>query len=139
MFALAVERMKILNIYWAALFVSATFFLMYWFAPWAYGTLDPETQSMLSFGGTDSLVSIPEWWYWFHLVIVLVGYGGMFLLRKIFRWWFLGAFVLGLLLSPVYGTSIITGIEVFIIDTSTFLSGFILALAFFSPLKNKFY
>jgi hypothetical protein len=130
--------MKLLHIYWSALVVSAAFSVMYWFAPWAYGTLDSDTQNVLSLGGTGSWVSFPEWWSWVHLTITLAGYLGMFLLRKLFRWWFLATFIIGIALSPANGVSVITGIEVFMIDVSTFLSGFVLALAFFSPLNEQF-
>ena len=131
--------MKITQIYRAALIVSAVFFVMYWCAPWAYGTLGGERQSLLSYNQFGAWFIFPEWFSWVFFIAVLVGYLGMFLFRWLGVWVFLGTLVINLLLSLTAGLSVITAVEVFVIDTSTLLSGFILALVFYSPLKERFY
>jgi len=95
--------------------------------------------SLLSYGGLEAWFKIPEWWLWFHLVATLVGYFGTVFFRKLFLWLLVGSFILGLFLSPAMGASAVTGIEVFFIDVSTVLIGFVFGLAFYSPLKEKFY
>ena len=112
---------------------------MYWFAPWGYGYLAQEKQSLLSYNGYGSLVGESEYFYWGFFLAMVTGYIGMLLFRKLFRLWFVSLIVIGLILSPIFGMSILTGIEAFIFDTSTILSGFVIALAYFTPLKDKFY
>ena len=131
--------MKLVHIYWLSIALSATFFLMYWYAPWLYGYLDPVSQSILSNDNYGAMFNLPEWWFQVYLVLVLFGYAGLLKFRSFFRWWFVVVMVFSLITSPIYGMNVITGIEVFIIDTSTMLNGFIIALAFFSPLKERFY
>ncbi|MCU7852631.1 MAG: hypothetical protein KZQ80_10495 [Candidatus Thiodiazotropha sp. (ex Monitilora ramsayi)] len=131
--------MRVIHSYWVALAISAVFFILYMFAPWAYWTLEPGMQSLLSYGGYGALFEIPEWIFWFQLGIALVSYIGMALFRKSFRLIFVLFIVFSLLLSPIYGASVITGIEVFIIDTSTLLAGFAIALSFYTSLNEKFY
>jgi len=122
-----------------ALGISAVFYVMYMFAPWAYGTLNPEIYILLSYDGRGALIEAPEWLFWGQLIITLIGYAGMALFRRLFRVIFVGLIVINLILSPIYGASVITGIEVFIIDTSTLLSGFAIALSFYTRLNDKFY
>ncbi len=131
--------MKLLHTYWIALAISALFYVMFMFAPWAYGTQSPEMQSLLSYGGYGALFEAPDWIFWAQLIITLIAYAGMALFRKLFRLLFLVIIVVNLMLSPIYGASVITGIEVFIIDTSTLLSGFVIALSFYTRLNDKFY
>ncbi len=131
--------MKLIHSYWLSLAISAIFFVMYMFAPWAYGTLEPEMQTLLSYSGYGALVEAPDWIFWLLLVIALIGYAGMALFRNLFRVIFVAFTVITLLLSPIFGASVITGIEVFIIDTSTLLSGFAIALSYYTRLNDNFY
>lgn len=131
--------MNLIQIYWGALIVSAVFFVMYMFAPWAYSTLEPEMQSLLSYRGYGALIEVPEWVLWLQLIIALIGYAGMAFFRNFFRLVFVASLAVNLILSPIFGASVITGIEVFIIDTSTLLSGFAIALSYFTRLNDKFY
>jgi hypothetical protein len=131
--------MKSIKVYYTALIISAVFFLMYWFAPWGYQYLAQEKQSLLSYHSYGSVIGESEYLYWGFFSAMVIGYVGMLLFRKLFRLWFVSLIVISLILSPLFGMSIITGIEVFIIDTSTILSGFVIALAYFTPLKDKFY
>ena len=108
------------------------------FAPWMYGTLDSETQSLLSYSGWNSMFVVPEWVFWVMLLANLAGYIGMFMYKKFFRLLFSLILVVSILLSPIFGMSIITGIEVFFIDASMLLAGIVLALAYFTPINDKF-
>jgi len=131
--------MKLIRIYHAAIVVSAMLYLMYMFAPWVYQFLNPEIQSLLSYGGAGAYIDFPEWLFWGHLFGNLAGYIGMAFFRKAFRVLFLIVTIGSLLVSPLYGISIITGIEVFLVDASTLLSGLVIALAYFTTLNERFY
>jgi len=131
--------MKLIRIYHSAILVSATFYLMYMFAPWVYQLLNSDIQSLLSYGGVDAYFEFPEWLFWGHLLGNLAGYIGMAFFRKAFRALFLIVTIGGLLVAPLYGISIITGIEVFLVDASTLLSGLVIALAYFTTLNERFY
>lgn len=131
--------MKLLHTYWVALAISAVFYIMFMFAPWSYSLLDPDMQSLLSYGGYGAIFETPEWVFWAQTIITLISYVGMALFRKLYRLLFLVILVVNLILAPIYGASVITGIEVFIIDTSTLLSGFVIGLSFYTRLNEKFY
>lgn len=131
--------MTLLRTYQLSVIASCILFVAYWFAPWLYGYLDSETQGILAWGGHKSAIDLPEWFWNGLLLLIIVSYIGMFLLRKAFRTLFLVVTIALFPLSLIGGMSVITGMEVVIIDISTLLSGFIIALAYFSNLKEKFY
>jgi len=114
-------------------------FVAYWFSPWLYGYLDTETQSILAWGGYKAALNLPEWFWNAYLLITIVSYIGMFLLRKIFRTLFLVVMIFSFPITFIGGIYVMTGIEVILIDLSTLLTGFIIALAYYSNLKKHFY
>lgn len=132
------NNQNLLKIYAGSLAVSCVFYILYWFAPWMYGGFSPEAQGILSYGGFGAWIEIPESLSWALFVLVVISYAGMLFFKKILRMLFLLLKLFTLIVSPIYGMSVITGIEVLISDTSTLLSGFSLALAYFSPLKEHF-
>ena len=119
--------------------LSAALFVAFWFAPWAYGLVNEEHQSLLSYHGSGAFAEFPEWWSWLFFTATMVGYLGILLLRKPFRTWLLAVTVVGLCITPAYGISIITGIEAFMLDASSMLRGAALAMAYFSSIKGHFY
>ena len=131
--------MKIETTFKISIIASCALLLVYWFAPWFYGYLDSETQQILSWGGYKSALSVQNWFWNIFLFFSIISYVGIFLLRKVFRTLFLVIVISSLALSSVSGMSVITGFEVLIIDASTMLNGFIIAIAYFSELKSKFY
>lgn len=131
--------MTSLRIYQISVITACALFVAYWFSPWLYGYLDAESQGILSWGGYKSAIDLPEWLWDCYLLLIIVSYIGMFLLRKAFRTLFLIITIASFPLAMVNGMSVITGMEVVLIDLSTFLDGFIIALAYFSNLKEKFY
>jgi len=131
--------MKLLRIYQASVIISCILYVAYWFSPWLYGYLDSEVQSVLSWGGYKSAFDLPQWFWNIYLTLNIISYIGMFLLRKVFRALFLILIVVSYPLSSIGGMSVMTGLEVILIDISTFLAGFIIALAYYSDIKNEFY
>lgn len=130
--------MKLLVIYQVSLLISACCLLAYWFAPWLYNHLGQDEQVLLSFTGVNAIFDYPQWLYQAVLALSLLGYAGAFLFRKVFFWFLPGVIVFQLLLAPFGGLLVITGLEVLIIDLSTLLAGFAIALALFTPLKDRF-
>ena len=63
----------------------------------------------------------------------------MFLLRKAFRVLFIVLIVVAFAVLPLMGIAVQTGIDIVLTDISTILSGFTIALAYCTDLKNKFY
>lgn len=131
--------MHLLNLYWGSIIVSAAFYVLYWFSPYTHGSLSPDIQGLLSYNGFESWIELPGWLLWSMFIVKMTSYAGIFLFRKLFRLLFLIIFLFGIIILPFTGASVITGLEAFVIDSSTALSGFILAMALFSPLKDKFY
>jgi len=131
--------MTLLKTYKISVVVSGTLFLAYWFSPWLYGYLDSETQGILAWGGHKAALNMPEWFWNIFLFAIVASYIGMFLFRKAFRTIFLVVTIISFPITFIGGMSVITGIEVVLIDLSTLLTGFILALAYYSNLKERFY
>lgn len=132
------NNINIITVYLSSVIAGCAFYVMYWFAPWAYGLFPGETQSILSYSSFDAWFEIPEWFSWGLFLTMLISYAGMFLFVKMFRTIFLVLNVVVILSSPVYGVSILTGLEVILVDASTLLSGVILGIAYFSPVSERF-
>ena len=130
--------MKLIQIYWMALTISGLCYLAFWFAPYTYSSYSPELQTLLAYSGLGAWYKLPAWFDWSYFILTLIAYVGMMSFRKIFLWLFVLTFVLSIVMEAATGATIITGMETFIIDTSTALASFVIGLAFFSPLKDRF-
>ena len=131
--------MTLRRIYYLTLVISAGLYLLYWFSPWAYGYLDRELQSLLSYGGHGALFVLPDGFLWLLLLATVLGYLGMALFRNSFRVLFIAVLLVELLISVIGGASVITGPEVFFVDVSNFMAGFAVALSYFTELNERFY
>ena len=131
--------MNLLKTYQASLIISCLLYVSFWFAPWLYGYLDAESQQILSFGGSKSSINLPDWFWNIYLTLTIISYIGMYLFRKAFRILFVSILVVSIPFETLFGMVVITGIEAAVIDISNILSGFIIALAYFTKLKSKFY
>ena len=131
--------MTLRRIYYVTLAISMGFHLLYWFAPWGYGYLDGETQSLLSYGGQGALLIFPEAFWWILLLATMLGYLGMALFRNSFRILFLATLFGAVLISVIGGTNVITGPEAFFVDVSIFMAGFAVALSYYTELNNEFH
>ncbi|HEY9199861.1 MAG TPA: hypothetical protein VIR60_10880 [Gammaproteobacteria bacterium] len=131
--------MTLRKIYYLTLGISAGLYLLYWFAPWTYGYLDEEQQSLLSYGGHGALLVLPDGLWWLLLLATLLGYLGMALFRNSFRILFLAVLCVSVLISVIGGASVVTGPEAFFVDVSNFMAGFAVALSYYTELNEKFY
>lgn len=131
--------MKLITVYKTAITLSGFFFLLYWFAPWGYSVFSLESQNLLSYSGYNAVIAIPEAITWILFIGHITSYIGMLLLRKHFRLLFLLMTIISILQGPLNGISIISPIEVLLIDISTILRGFALALAYYSRVTDYFH
>ncbi len=131
--------MNLLRIYHISLIASCVLYLAYWFAPWLYGYLDTESQQILALEGSKATLTLPVVFWDFYLFFTLVSYVGMFLLRKAFRTLFIVLLVGIFPVQSLMGIGVTTGIESVIVEISTLLTGVVIALAYFTELKDKFY
>ncbi|MCG7974693.1 MAG: hypothetical protein JAZ16_06500 [Candidatus Thiodiazotropha taylori] len=132
--------MDTLKTYRILTLTSAALFTAFWFSPWAYHLLQNEQiSSLLTYHGHGAMFSSPNWWSWAYFAATMIGYAGLLLLRRSYRTFFLLFTIFGAVTSPVYGISIITGIEVFMLDASHILRGVVLGMAYFSTLDGRFY
>ncbi len=114
-------------------------YLTSWFFAWSYGWLPQDQQSLLSYHGLGSWLTVPEAVWWGYFALTLVGYAGMLLYRRTFRVLFVVLIFVGLVTAPMLGVSVVTGVEVFLIDASTLLQGVAVGRSFFSPVSERFY
>ena len=131
--------MNLLKTYQASLIISCVLYVSFWFAPWLYGFLDAESQQILSYGGVKSSIYFPDWIWNIYLTLTIFSYVGMFLLRKAFRTLFVLILVVSIPFDTLTGMSVMTGIESAAMTVSNLLSGVVIALAYFTELRNKFY
>jgi len=131
--------MNLLKTYQASLIISCLLFVSFWFAPWLYGYLDAESQQILSYGGIKASIYLPNWVFNIYLILTIISYIGMYLFRKAFRLLFVSILVLSIPLETLFGMVVMTGIEAAMLDISNILSGIVIALAYFTELKSKFY
>ena len=131
--------MKLLKIYQISLIASCLLYLGYWFAPWLYGYLDSESQGILSYGGIKASFYLPDWFWELFLVLNLISYLGMFLFRKVFRALFVALLVISYPLGSLSGMVVMTGIEGVITNIQALMDGVVIAMAYLTELKKKFY
>ncbi len=131
--------MNLLKTYQASLIISCLLFVSFWFAPWLYGYLDAESQQILSYGGIKASIYLPDWFFNIYLILTIISYIGMYLFRKAFRLLFVLILAVSIPLETLFGMVVMTGIEATMLDISNILSGIVIALAYFTELKSKFY
>ncbi len=111
----------------------------YWFLPYTYGYLRADVGEVLSYAGYGAIYSGSEVVDLLMFVVWMVGAFGMFFHRKIARNLFLFSIVASLGMAPLYGMFVETSGGVVLIDMAHIAFGMALALAYFSPVKDKFY
>jgi len=111
----------------------------YWFFPYLYGYFDSDQQSLLSYSGAWSIYIFPNWFYWILFLAWMVGALGMILMRKIGRLIFLFSVIILIPLSILGGFVVLSPPEVLLGYMTTILEVFALSLAYFSPLREKFW
>ncbi len=131
--------MNLLKTYQASLIISCLLYVSFWFSPWLYGYLDAESQQILSYGGIKASIYLPDWFFNIYLALTIISYIGMYLFRKAFRLLFVLVLVVSIPLGTLFGMVVMTGIEAAMLDISNILSGIVIALAYFTELKSKFY
>lgn len=126
------------NIYRISIVIGGLLYVAFWFAPAVYGIFPEDTRNLLAYHGYGALIQLPMWAWWLYLGITISAYIGMFFLRKVFRALFVLVIAAGLAMEPALGVNITPGATLFMVDLSTFLQGFVLAIAYLTPLNNEF-
>lgn len=131
--------MEIKNLYRLLIIVGALAYAIYWFMPYSYGYLDSETGSLLAYGGYGAIYQGNEMLDRVIFGAWMISAFGMFLFRKMARTVFLILIVVTTPASVLYGVSVETAGGALMLDIANIADGMVLALAFFSPVKDEFY
>jgi hypothetical protein len=131
--------MQLTKIFRIALVVGAVAYAAYWFLPYSYGYLDSATGSLLSYSGYGAIYSGNEFIDVAIFVVWLISAFGMFFYRKVARSIFLFLVVANTVAVPLYGLSVETAGGAMMLDVAHIADGMVLALAYFSPVKDEFY
>ena len=131
--------MNILAIYRFSLVSVVLTYSAYWFFPFMYGYFEDAQQEFLSYGGSWSIYYFPTWFYWSLYILWLIGALGMLLMRKLGRLIFLCTVIILMPISILTGFVVQSPPEVFLGYVTTSLEAFVLTLAFFSPIREKFW
>ena len=131
--------MKLETVYRAAIISGALAYILFWFMPYTYGYFDGEIQAILSYTGYASIISFNETTGWLLFFMFLACSFGMFFYRKIFRTAFLMLIIFTTTLIPLLGLAVMTSVDTLFINITNIMDGVALAMAYFSPIKDKFY
>ncbi len=129
--------LSINNIFRITIVVGAITYVAYWLLPYSYGYLDSETGILLSYGGYGAIYSGNEILDVAILVMSVVSSLGMFFYWKVARYIFL-LLIATVVAVPLYGLSIQTAGGAMLLDVVHITDGMALALAYFSPVKDRF-
>ena len=122
-----------------AVVAGALTYVAYWFLPYTYSYLDSFTGSLLSYAGHDAIFVGSELFHNAIFTAWLAVAVGLILFRKIARTALFILVVATTALSPLYGVSVETAGGATLISIANMSDGLVLALAYFSPVKNEFY
>lgn len=131
--------MKLTTIYRLCIVVGTLVYVAYWFLRYLYGYLDSETGSLLSYGGFGAVWEGNEAFDQALFGAWIACAFGMYFYRKAFRFAFLFLVIVTAPITLLYGVSVETSVGAFFIDIVNIADGMVLALAFFSPVKDEFY
>jgi hypothetical protein len=131
--------MQLATIFRSTLVVGVIAYTAYWFLPYSYGYLDAEAGSLLSYAGYGAIYSGNEiidsavFWAWILSAI------GMFFFRRIARSVFVLILIASTVSVPLYGLSVETAGGAMLLDVAHIADGIAVALAYFSPVKDRFH
>jgi hypothetical protein len=108
--------------------------LPYFDGPW----LTEKELDVLSYGGYNAAVQLPDIFRWLWLVAWFVAAGGMLFFLGWARLLFLSWLVLSAFVVAVGGMQTQTAAEGFLSDAGSVFDGMLVALAYFSSLKDRF-
>jgi hypothetical protein len=131
--------MNVKTLFRVSVIVGAATYVAYWFLPYTYSYLDTSTGSLLSYGGHGAIFVGPDLFHEAIFVAWLVAAAGLLLFRKLARSLFLILAVVTTALSPLYGLSVETAGGTALVSIANMADGVVLALAYFSPVKDEFY
>lgn len=131
--------MQLTKVFRIALVVGSVAYAVYWFLPYSYGYLDSETGYLLSYAGYGAMYSGNEFIDIAIFMAWLISAFGMFFFRKVARSIFLILVVTNIVAVPLYGISVETAGGAMMLDVAHIADGMVLALAYFSPVKDRFY
>ena len=120
--------------------ISAISYLLFVFSPWLVGTqLTPETEDILSWSGYGAILPLPDKVFWLLVLIWTMTTIGLCQFQPHARWLFAALTGFSLVLTLLGGMSTLTAWQNFLGSITTLLDGAVLALAYFSPLKERFH
>jgi hypothetical protein len=131
--------MEIKSLFRLLVIVGALAYAVYWFMPYSYGYLDSETGSLLSYGGYGAIYQGSEMLDRAIFGAWMISAFGMLLFRKVARTLFLVLIVVTTPVTVLHGVSVETAGGALMLDVANIADGMVLALAFFSPVKDEFY
>ena len=131
--------MSLLSFYRAALCIAVLSYLVLWYFPYMDKYLDSGQQEFLSYSGSWAIYLLPDWLSWSLFIAWNVGALGMLLMRRLGRFIFLISVVLLIPLNILAGFTVISPPEALLSHVVTSSEAVVLTLAYFSPLKERFW
>ncbi len=130
--------MDVKIIYRFCIILGTVTYTAYFFLPYTYGYLDSDTGNLLSYSGYGAMFQGNAVIEYIIFTAWLMCALGMFFFYKIARTAFVFLLVSTTALVPLFGASVETAGGTLLLDITNITDGFILALAFFSPIRNEF-
>ena len=130
--------MSIFTIFRSCVVIVTLLYVTYWFLPFSYGYLDYETGNLLSYGGHDALVTLPEYFDYVMLCTWQIIAVGLYFYSNAARIAFALLLIAFTAISPLLGLSVETAGGISLISLMSTLDGAIFVFAFFTPVSARF-
>lgn len=131
--------MKTVTVFRLAVVIGTAAYVACWALPYLDGYLDPDVARLLSFNGFNAVYYPDKAIAYAEFVAWIVCAVGLLLFRKIARSLFLVLIVLSTAMTPLYGVFIESAGGMALLGISQMADGVVLALAYLSPVKERFY
>lgn len=119
--------------------VSCLFYLCVVFLPYlSQGMMSNEAINLLLWRGYGAILPLPQGVFWLIVLLWIAAAVGMFNFSSAARVFYLILAVFGTSMSLLWGFNVQTALESFLASVAGTLDGAILAMAYFSPLKEEF-
>ena len=130
--------MDIKIIYRSSIVIGTLAYVIYFFLPYTYGYLDSDMGALLAYSGYGAIMQGGAVFGYAIFTAWIACAIGLFLFYNVARTAYVGLIIFTTALVPLLGTTVETAGGSLLIDISSIMDGAILAMAFFSPIRNEF-
>ena len=126
------------NLYRALISIVGLLAISLWFSGYLYPLLSEDFQSLLAYSGFGAFITFGGVISWGWFLLFILSLAGMLFYLRFSRLLFICTVIASLIMLPLSGILVATGVELALSDLSNILCGAILCIAFTPPINGKF-